>query len=179
MPPTTRFAADPKTDDNHPLSHHRLSTPLRPGIPPVGLLVHAFNCADAACALPNCFRTKGMVSSLVEHNARCPHARNNLDPKMPALDRNTCKPCRLFEALQRTRCRPDLLRRSTAAIQTSSVSLPTPLSAGGLGGASPLRPGLGGEGSLPLGGGASRRRRPALSSAACQAVPAWPSSWTS
>ena len=113
--------ADPtEASDDGPLSQHRLSTPLRPGIPAVGLLVHAFNCVDTACTLPNCFQTKGMVTSLIDHNAKCPK-RRHVDPKKPPPDRNTCKPCRLFEALQRTRRRRDLQRRSTAAIQKATV----------------------------------------------------------
>ena len=117
--PRPRVSGNPDTDSDHPLSQHRLSTPLRPGIPPVGLLVHAFNCADTACTLPNCFQTKGMVTSLIDHNAKCPK-RRDVDPKKPPPDRNTCKPCRLFEALQRTRRRRDLMRRSTAAIQNTA-----------------------------------------------------------
>ena len=61
-----------------------------------------------------------MVTSLIDHNAKCPK-RRHVDPKKPPPDRNTCKPCRLFEALQRTRRRRDLQRRSTAAIQKATV----------------------------------------------------------
>ena len=114
--PQLRPAGSPDTDPSHPLSHERLSTPLRPGIPPVGLLVHAYNCQLTSCAVPNCFQTKGMVTSLTDHNARCPN-RRDIDPKKPPAEKNTCKPFRLYEALQRTRRRRDLMRRSTAAMQ--------------------------------------------------------------
>tara|TARA_B100001094_G_scaffold273082_1_gene279284 strand:- start:264 stop:1070 length:807 start_codon:yes stop_codon:yes gene_type:complete len=105
-----------ETDKDHPLSLQRLGTPVKPGAPSTGLLIHAFNCRGPVCVLPGCAEGRTVVAKLATHNATCP-TRRDVDPKTPHPDRNKCPSCRLYEALQSTPQKLGLVRRATAAVQ--------------------------------------------------------------
>ena len=102
-----------------PISFERLTTPPSPKLPPVGALIHAYHCKTPNCNIGSCAQTKQLISRIARHVQTCAHKRTPT-PGRAHPTRNTCKLCRLNEALNASEGHDALIQRATLAAQLSS-----------------------------------------------------------
>ena len=91
-------AATANGEPRTPISFQRLTTPPSPKLPPVGVLLHAYHCQTPNCKIGSCAQTKRLISRIARHVQTCAHKRT-LTPGRAHPTKNTCKFCRLNEAL--------------------------------------------------------------------------------